>query len=1424
MDADTTPHSAQLDTAERQHLQEVVERLRDRVEANLRYRLTQHQVDTPPTDLDALDDTTRDLYHAIALELTDSDVSDADTRHVDPSGHSIDPDSIEPDAWADACDQYVTATGYTILNRLAALRCMEVRGFLDREVTRFTHDGLTPAAHHLVTEEFHLEDEAIITAYHTACDRLADELDILFDRSTPYSLLDPDADTYRDLCAHLDDIPDSAWQADDVLGWVYEYYNRPRLDALDDKNTLQPDDIGPANQFYTPHWVVRMLTDNALGTYYLEATDRTDALTDPEASTPHQRKTRGTTPEDAPTVADLCTYCIPPHPDGGTATDSGPTPEFEHPADISVIDPACGSGHFLLYAFEVLERIWWAETDVPRHRIPAEILRHNLHGVDIDRRACQLTAFNLYLKARARTEAEGGPFEMPPLNVVCADAHAADIDAATDAIDDLAGSDTALRAALAEVLETFRTTPALGSLLDVKTTLADAFAADQTTIDAWTDDGPHTLNEFLRTLRDTVADRTADSFSDHHLRSLLHLLVVLTTDYDVALMNPPYGSGGRMPDAVRTYVESHYRYTPEYYIAFFEACDRLTVEGGRIGMLVPWSFMFNRSFQSFREEFVGARGAFDFFAEFGYDILDNATVGTVGTVVRSGAEGGETGTFMRLPDVPKAEKEHAFLHAAFVDAEQDGVQRRYERSLAEFGTVPGTPLSYWVPPALRSIYDADCYLDAEKGRVSGDSLGEVSAGLCTGDDGRFVRYFWEAGGAGNWVPFAKGGSDAFLLPRVSRTVDWNPRAMAAQPGGRVQNTGNYFSEALSYTVAKRSGRRFGYLHPESIFSHKGSVLLPDRGIWSALAYTNSHLFTYLMLTQTAERMWEIGFVSKVPWRAELAESERLERLAQEAVGHRLSKRQYEFTSPHYDGPLLLDVLGVDEPLPRYDHPHRDLRDRLDIDEPEETLTPEASLGRIATVAARHRERIDGRLQACTDAIDTAVFDAFDIAADHRATVRQEIALRTIDDPRDTPTYDPDSITGPPEDYPELVKDLLLHLALRAVQEADDGIVPLVDIPGHDYLLARIESAADRQFGEHAAARLAEIDSLLGDRPADDEPYPNLRRWLETDLFDYHVDAFERTPICWQLTSTRLVPDPHATGFACLLDYHSLDTTLFDRLETQYLDPRKAHLRDQRTAANRRRTADSHATDRADATTAYQQAENALQQLDQFETELATLARPTPRDWPERRRETAAEAAETVARYRAETAARLQTLDSLAALDTVDMPTLFSPTFYDTVQENRTEWLDGLDALETAFDAYTADPSDPVEAHHYDLLTYYDDLAGSAHYASTGIRFMTYYFDRIDTVDQDRLGEDAPARDRLLADLATGVEGYDATAERIGRACDTLADAIPSDWTDRALAEITTTGYDPTLEHGVTVNIRPLAEAELVPRTVDRDVL
>jgi len=376
------------------------------------------------------------------------------------------------------------------------------------------------------------------------------------------------------------------------------------------------------------------------------------------------------------------------------------------------------------------------------------------------------------------------------------------------------------------------------------------------------------------------------------------------------------------------------------------------------------------------------------------------------------------------------------------------------------------------------------------------------------------------------------------------------------------------------------------------------------------------------------------------------------------------------------------------------------------------------------------------------------------------------------------------------------------------------------------LLTRIEAEFERIWGEHATGQLAEVDHILGSQTADEEAYPNLREWLAEDLFEYHVSKFDRTPILWRLTTERLVSDPDGEGFACLVDYHQLDSGVFDRLQNRYLEPRKALLRERRSAANRRRSDDSlSASEQADAAAEYNRCESGLEQISVFEDRLADLAQPDSREWPSENRDLAADAADLVAEFRQQVEDRLSKLEDLAAMKDVDMEDVFTPTFYSTVKENREEWVDALYDLETAFDAYAADGSEPVEAHLYDLFEYYDDLVGSTHFASNGVLFMNYYFDKFEDADQAQIGDGGVSdRQRICSELASGLDDYEALAEDISDACDELAGDISANWADRAYSEITTAGYRPNRKHGVDINITPLAEAEIVPKIVDDNVL
>jgi hypothetical protein len=277
---------------------------------------------------------------------------------------------------------------------------------------------------------------------------------------------------------------------------------------------------------------------------------------------------------------------------------------------------------------------------------------------------------------------------------------------------------------------------------------------------------------------------------------------------------------------------------------------------------------------------------------------------------------------------------------------------------------------------------------------------------------------------------------------------------------------------------------------------------------------------------------------------------------------------------------------------------------------------------------------------------------------------------------------------------------------------------------------------------------------------------------------------------------------------------------------RYLEPQKAALRDKKTSANRRRNDDDlTSAERATANAKFERFNSALEQIIVFEEELQGLMKESPRDWSPTHQHSAQELKEKVERFREETQNRLNILDQLANHAEVDMADLFTETFYSTVQEQRGEWIDALYDLEEACEAYSRDATQPVEAHHYDLFDYFEDLIGSTHFASNGILFTTYYFE-----DGEAYLEDGSPRDglqeatELLAQLAVDLEEYISLAREINDGCQKLREEIPSSWSQRALSEVTTNGYRPNRKHGVAINITPLVDAGIVPEVVEERVI
>lgn len=534
--------------------------------------------------------------------------------------------------YPEARRRWVRHAAFTFLNRLLALRVAEVHGLIrETVVTRPEYGNRSLRERDLA--DFYPElaadpQKLSYRALEEACAELA--VPLLFQtEGDPYSLLKPRLPANRRVREEIARVPEAVWREFESLGWAYQYFNdevRREIRAQLRRNP-EPDHIPPINQFYTVGWIVKFLVHNTLGRLWLEN-------------------------HPGSGLGERLDYLVP-------VRNALPPPrEPVKVEELKVLDPACGSGHFLLGAFDLLLDMWQDEhPEIPKWQIPTLILENNLFGVDIDLRACQIAAIALWLKARTTFEKlkDDDPdacFEPKRVNIVCADIRFTDGQRRLRFLQEFTEAD--VRRIAEETLRACEKSFEIGSLLRIRQPFEDLFAQrtarleDLQKNETWVQlrlfspqerqlaigdipvpvPKPLTVEEIVKAIRQFV--REASEVND--MGSMLfgmaaeqavHLVDVLTECYDVVLMNPPYGA---MPAACKEYAREHYPHThSDYYAAFIEQAVNLTKPGGYIGALTGRTFLFLKSFQRLREEILRHDALPEVVLDLGFNVLDGAT-------------------------------------------------------------------------------------------------------------------------------------------------------------------------------------------------------------------------------------------------------------------------------------------------------------------------------------------------------------------------------------------------------------------------------------------------------------------------------------------------------------------------------------------------------------------------------------------------------------------------------------------------------------------------------------------------------------------------------------------------------------------------------------------------------------------------------
>ena len=759
---------------------------------------------------------------------------------------------------------------YTWFNRFAALRFMEVNGYLPSHIRVFTDDEgrfrpqiLSEAIHMELdgldmTKVYQLkadnqEEELFKYLLIVQCNALNSILPGMFQRIEDYTeLLLPDyllrEGSVIEQMIYL--IPEENWKDQvQIIGWLYQYYNTEPKDKVfaDLKKNIKisKENIPAATQLFTPDWIVHYMVENSLGRLWLEG---------------------------HPSARDK--YLPDHNADGSVCVKEGkwnyyleeaeqePAVEAQlaeirkqyaalKPTEILTIDPCAGSGHILCVLFDVLVQIY-EDYSYTAREAAASIVQNNLWGLDIDDRAAQLAYFAVMMKARQYDRRfftkevqphvyaiqESNLIERKHLNYL---GHGLSTLERNNALNQMNA-----------LLDEFIDAKEYGSILqpgEYDWALLSRFVADTT---------PEQQVTF---------DESGVEATQAQLRLMIAQGQALAQKYHAVVTNPPYMGGSGMNAKLSDFVKSNYPDSKsDLFAVFMERCRQMAVNNGFQAMITQHSWMFLSSFEKLRTKLLtvdivnmahlGARA----FEEIGGEVVQ-----TTSFVIRKSHVADYKGEYCRLIEPTTQQgKEDMFLAG----------ENRYAADQSNFSKIPGAPVAYWVSDSMRSVFSKGVQLN---------TVASVFEGLKTRDKDRFLRYWFEVCSA-RWLHYAKGGAFRRWYGNGEYVVDWGTdgtdiRNFKKSSGANFQY---YFSPAVTYS-AMTSKKFSGRFIDNQLFGGGGGGITNSQLTYYILAFVNSVVYDKLLNLLSSTMNFEVGQIGSQPLIVDEAQKELIENTARDNI-------------------------------------------------------------------------------------------------------------------------------------------------------------------------------------------------------------------------------------------------------------------------------------------------------------------------------------------------------------------------------------------------------------------------------------------------------------------------------------------------------------------------------------------------------------
>jgi len=1000
---------------------------------------------------------------------------------------------------------------YTWFNRFTALRFMEVNDYLPTKVRVLSSTNVDSTEPDMMKEALSLDldldkeyiydlkmnnnsEELFKYLIIKHCNDLNRYMPFMFETIDDYTeILFPEGllatDSFLRYMTNTEEIPEDNWKEIEVIGWLYQYYIAEEKDRVfKEKKKFKAEEISFATQLFTPNWIVRYMVQNSLGRYWLEAhTEHRDLLNDWEFYLEHEQ-------EDFQ-------YKITPYVNKELNVE-----------EIKCFDPAMGSGHILVYAFDVFYEIY-SKCGYMEREIPRLIIENNLYGLDIDDRAYQLACFSVVMKAMKYNRRFLRSIEREGLILNLASIQETN-GWEDDDIEYIVGESSGDKFDFVkEFINQYVNGKTYGSLIRVSNR-DTAF-----------------LSERLKTIKSTPIEDLFQIERRERILTLLPKLIkqteIMSKQYDVVILNPPYMGLGNMNKDLSDFLKRNYPDTKSDLFAAFMEIDHYLTENGFYSAINQHSWMFLSSFEKLREKIIsdkfidtmlhlGPRA----FEEIGGEVVQSTTF-----VLRNIKFLEGNGTYLRLIEQRTAnEKKNKVIEAV----QNRVVPFRYTTNQKEFSKIPGFPIAYWV---------SESFIEAFEKGTTLNKIANCCTGMQTGNNDAYMRNWFEVlfeetsiySKEKKWKKYNCGGESRKWYGNHNNVVLWgdNGERIKSEKSSVVRNESYYFKQGITWKRIGSSDFYLRYLPEDFIFDQSGDsmFLIDEKYLKYILAYVNTKvaLKSFEVIAPTLNLT--AGNMNKLPIIIEESQISSIDDLVEQNI--EISKADWDSSEISWD--------YLYHPLMKWKGNNVKLSD---------------ALKERKELVERHRDI----LRSNEENLNRIFINIYGLQDELTPEVKNEdITIRMVEPDSDIKSLISYAIGCSFGRY-SIDEEGLIYAGGEFVSSryktfpADkDNILPI--LPGayfEDDIVSRFIGFIGVSFGkETLSENLDFVADALG-RKKGETAKETLRRYFLNDFYKDHVKTYSKRPIYWLFTSGK------EKAFNCLIYMHRYDKTTLSRIRTDYL--------------------------------------------------------------------------------------------------------------------------------------------------------------------------------------------------------------------------------------------------------------------------------